>query len=219
MRNVPDIAVMEIKRLRDDGVKVTDDDVVWLASLGYKVENPRGQTLEAAGLIEGVRMSNNVFLKPLTVCASKWLKRYGNLFSDASDPYAVAFAMACPDKVVELKSAKDSISAVYNWTASLNVSNAELVRALAYLLSDDSPPNPDAKKIDAEKLIAMLVSITGLPFEYWEKQNWIKVNDAYSGAIRYAIMLNENYENPDSIESKEALRELLLAIKEIRERK
>lgn len=219
MRNVPDIAAMEIKRLRDDGVKVTDDDVVWLASLGYKVENPRGQTLEAAGLVEGIRLSDNTFLKPLTVCASKWLKRYGNLFSDASDPFAVAFAMANPDKTAELKNAKDSISAVCEWTASLRVSHSELVRALACLLSDDSPTIPDAKKMDSEKIIAMLVSITGLPFEYWEKQQWIKVNDAYSGAIRYAIMLNENYENPDSVESKEALREMLFAIKEIRERK
>ena len=218
MRSVPDIAIIEIKKLRESGIKLTDNDIIWLASLGYKVENPKGQTIEAAGFADGIRLSDNQILKPLTVCASKWLKKYGNLFSEASDLYAVAFAMCKPELILKLKSAKESIQAVCHWTATLKVSNPELVRAVDSILADDAPINPDVQKVDTDKLIASLVAITGLPFEYWEKQSWIKVNDVYSGAIKYAMQLSENSGNPDSIETKEALKDMLLAIKEIRER-
>jgi len=219
MRNVPDIAVIEIKRLRDDGVKVTDDDVVWLSSLGYKVENPRGQTIEAAGFVDGIRLSDDSILYPLTVCGSHWIGRFGKLFRGKFDTYAVALAMTCPLRVSALKTATESVKAVAEYADALKVEYSELVNAVSRMLEGDAPQDPNVKKSDPDKLIAALVAITGLSFEYWDTQSWIRVNDVYSGAFRYAEMTSGMVSSPDATESKSALRDMLLAIKEIRERK
>lgn len=219
MRSVPDIAAMEIKRLRDDGVKVTDDDVVWLASLGYKVENPRGQTLEAAGLVEGILLSNGDILYPLTISSSRWLGRYGNLFLGKMDTYAVAFAMCHPKLVAKLKSANESVSAINDYANALAVQYNELVNAVSRMVLRDAPHDPESKNSDSDKIVASLVAITGLPFEYWNNQPWIRIQNTYTGALQYANILSAIPATPNSAESKSALRDLLLAIKEIRKRK
>ncbi len=219
MRQVPDIAAVEIDRLRKDGVVLSDDDIVWLASLGWRIENPKGQTMESAGLSEGTRLSNGETLFPLTVSASRWLHKYGPVFSENADLFAVAFAMIFPGRVAKLKTAKESVSAVGEWADSLTISHAELVRAVGRMLSSDAPHDPDAEPEDTDRLIASLVAITGLPFEYWNSQSWAQVGAAYSGAIKYALLARDNIDNPDAADSRAALRSLLLAIKEIRERK
>jgi hypothetical protein len=220
MRQLPDIAAVEIQKLRDDGIVLTDDDIVWLASLGWKVENPKAKTMEASGIIDGIQLSNNQVLKPLTVGASKWLEKYGPLFQDANDIYAVAFAMACPREVIKLETTRQSVEAVYNWSSKLNITHQELFSAVARVLSDDDPKQPKEEKArpDTDDIISMLVSITGLSFEYWEKQTWIKVNKAYSGAMKYAALISQRDMDPETQESKTALKKLILAINEIRNR-
>jgi len=219
MKHVPDIAAVEIDRLRKDGINLTDDDVVWLASLGYKIENPKGRTLEAAGIVDGITLSNGEILNPLTVAASKWLGKYGNLFPDRGDIYAVAFAMIYPNRVSVFKSAKESIEAVGQWGDNLKISHSELVAAVSRMLSGDAPRDPERKTVDTDKLLATLVAVTGLPFEYWDKQSWVKVNNVYLGALKYAMMMRDSVDNPDADESREAVRNLLLAINTIRKKR
>ncbi|MFA5321384.1 MAG: hypothetical protein WC373_01815 [Smithella sp.] len=218
MRCVPDLAAVEIDKLRKADIPISDDDIVWLSSLACRVENPDGQSAESAGIIDGIRLSNGEIMRPLTVCASKWLHKYGPVFGDNTDIFAVAFAMIYPERVTELRTAKDSILAVSDWTEKLNVSVNEIAHAVERMLSNDDPHDPDAKKIDTETIISMLVTVTGQPFEYWKKQSWVNVNNAYTGAIKWAGMLSEQMENPDAKGSREALKDLCLAINEIRNR-
>jgi len=218
MKRVPDIAANEIERLRRNGVTVSDDDVVWLSCLGYRVENPDGKTIEAVGTLGGVRLSDNTLLRPLTLLAGSWLKRFGTVFGPAADLYAVAYAMAFPDKLHLSDPAGAVVDDVNSWTASLPVPRQELETAVSRMLNDDSPHDPDAKTVPAEKVVGLLVAATGLPAEYWDAHSWEQVDCVYSGIIRYAAMLSAAPSDPDNAESRASLRSFALAIQEITKR-
>jgi hypothetical protein len=216
LRQLPDIAAVEIAKLRKLGVALTDDDVVWLATLGYRVENPTGQTAEAAGCSEGLRMSNGVILRPLTVRASRWLDRYAHVFPLQNEIYAVGYAMAHDTSAAN--SASAAVDAVGAWADNLNVPAEELTRAVSRLLHSDLPDDPEHKPVDENKIIALLVAATGLPAEHWHLSTWRTLAESYGGAIRWAEMLAGTGKDPDAAESKTALRQFALAIQAITER-
>jgi hypothetical protein len=218
MRRVPDIAAAEIFRLRKDGVELTDDDVVWLASLAREVERPGGMTPEAAGLMDGLRLSDGTILRPLTIRASRWLDRAGKLFESISDLYVVAYAMANRGKLVMNQPARDVVSDVLAWVDALNCEPAEVESAVARMLDHDAPKHPDESGMSAEKVIALLVAATGIPAERWENDTWENVSMAHGGVVRHAVMLSMMGGDPDAAESKAALRDLALAIEQIRKR-
>ena len=223
MRHVPDIAAVEIERLREDGVEPTDDEIVWLASLGTAVENPDGRTQEAAGLIDGLRLSDGTVLKPLTFYAEKWLGRVGGVFSGRMELAAVAYAMCCGDILDINRPLKRALSDVRAWIESLRVAPDELARAVSRMIGDDDRP---ARTSDAqaagqcrETLIGLLVAGTGIPRESWERQPWVAVDRAHAGLLKYAAMIAGTEYDPEKEASKKALKNLGLAIIEIREKR
>jgi hypothetical protein len=218
MRQVPDIAAVEIKRLRELEIKLSDDDIVWLSCLAYQVENPHGQTIETSGISNGVLLSNGIRLKPLTIKASEWLKRYGCVFTGISELYAVAYAMANSTKISTEHSILSVVDNVKNWGASLNVSMTELENAVSRILADDTPKNPDAKPMTPSEIIGLLVAATGLPAEHWNNQTWEHLSNVYSGIRLYASMFSETQNNPEAQESRAALKYFALAIQEISNR-
>lgn len=215
MREVPDIAAVEIERLRKQGITVTDNDVVWLSCLGYRVANPNSQTLEASSIYDGVMLSNDMMLKPLTVRASEWLGRFGCVFADIADVFVVAYAMANRDKLKLDEPVKTVVSDVCAWIYSLNVSAEEVKTAVARLLADDTPDNPDVKYMTTDELIGLLVASTGLSAKHWEKQTWAQVGYAYDGMMTYASIISELGSNPETQSSRAALKDFALAIQEI----
>ena len=222
MREVPAVAAAEIERLRADGVVVTDDDVVWLASLGRRVECPNGETPEAVGIRYGIRLSDGTIMRPQTIGASAWLDRFGDVFGGDNSAYIVAFALCHPLEVLQsFGNASDVVDAVNDWRAGLAVTYDEMCDAMARILDGDAPPRTenDDEPESTESKLAKLVAITGLPFEYWEQQTWARAGAVDSGAFRWAMMLSPFGENARQSESREALRDLLRAIIHIRERK
>jgi len=218
MRKVPDIVAVEINRLRKLDIAISDDDVVWLSCLGYLVESPNGQTLEASGIADGVLLSNEIVLKPLTVQASKWLKKYGGVNFRVDDTLVVAYAMANSDDLTFDKRISKVVKAVRKWTSSLKITLGEIEVAVARMLANDTPEKPGGKILSTEEVIALLVAATGLSIEYWNAQTWEHVNDVYSGVVKYASMLSPLGGNPDAEASKAALKNFALAIQEISNR-
>lgn len=223
MREVPAVAADQIARMRADGVVVDDDDVVWLASLGRRVEHPTGQTPEAAGIRHGITMSDGTTLHPQTVGGSMWLDRFGGLFGNAESLFAVAFVLC--HSVPELRMLNQSsavVDAVNEWKAGLAVSVDELATALDRVLATDAPPptpqESEREPEDPESTIARLVAVTGLPFDYWEEQTWARALAADSGAFKWAMMLSPFGGSQKQSESREALRDLLRAVVSIRNR-
>lgn len=221
MNEVPAVAAQEIARLRADGVPVTDDDIVWLASLGRRVQSPDGLTIEAAGIRWGVRLSDGTLLKPQTIGASQWLERFGGMFGDRDSAYIVAFAMAHTlPELLALDRSSAVFHAVSEWRQSLDVSHEELSGALSRLLESDTPPraDDDGTPVDVETRIGRLVAATGLPYEYWQEHTWVHAANVNDGSLRWAAMLAPEYGNPDLQQSREALRDMIRAINEIRKR-
>ena len=216
MRQMPDIAAVEIERLRDDGIQLTDDDIVWLASLGDAVENPDGTTKEAAGLIDGLRMSDGTILKPLTMYAEKWLKKYGAIFSGRMELAAVGYAMSHAESLDVTESKKAVMAAVREWIEGIKVTPDELKSAVSRMIGDSDQPKQDPPKLDRESLIGFMVAATGLAREYWEHEPWVAVDRAHSGIMKYAAMIAGTEYDPDKHAGKQALKNLGLAIIEIR---
>ncbi|MCK9326469.1 MAG: hypothetical protein M0P69_13345 [Bacteroidales bacterium] len=219
MRKVPDIAAVEIARLRKLGIKLSDDDVVWLSCLGYQVENPNGQTLEASGIIDGILLSDGTYLRPLTIRGSKWLSRYGPYLYLIDDTCVVAYAMSNSDTLSFDKNVVDVFDDVSAWMKSRKSSRNELKSALSRLLFSDVPRNPDSKPASMEEIIGLLVAATGLPAEYWDNQTWGKVDSVNSGILFYASMLAGTAKRQESAASRASLKNFALAIREITQRK
>lgn len=218
MRAVPDIAAAEISRLEKRGIAVTNDDVVWLSCLGYRVENPNSQTLEASNICEGVMLSNGIMLKELTVRATEWLNRFGVIFPDKADYFIIAYAMANPKNLHLDDAVKKVVLDVSKWVSVLNVSASEIETAVARLLADDAPENPKSEKMTTPEMVGLLVAATGLKAEYWHAQTWDMIDKTHDGIIKYASLMSDVAESPESQLSKIALKDLALAVQEIAER-
>lgn len=215
MQMVPDIAVVELKRLRAQGIAPTDDDIVTLATLGAAVERPTHKTAEAAGFRAFVRLSNGTILRPITVAASRWLDGMAPVCKPPADLYAVAFAMSGRAPAAETPLAQ-SIDALGSWAAGLAVSHAELAAAVTRMTgAADAERQPDADEIDPDAILRTLAVVTGQPAEYWERQTWAEVGATYSAAVRWATRLVEHVEDPEAAESREALRRFLFAVEAI----
>jgi len=219
MRNIPDVAQAEIETLRADNVELTDNDIIWLASLGERVENPKGCTKEAAGLQGSIRLSDGTALKPLTLRAENWLTEVGQHFNNRGELFAVAYASANPERLDITAAPKQIVKIVKRWGYKLKVTKDELETAVNRLVSDDAPADENPPEgTDTEDLLGMLVAATGLPREHWEMQTWDEIDRTHAGLVRYACMVSGNEFDPDTQTSKMALRDLALAVKEIRNR-
>ncbi|MDD5596923.1 MAG: hypothetical protein PHV82_03195 [Victivallaceae bacterium] len=218
MRKVPDIAAVEIARLRKLGIKLSDDDVVWLSCLGYQVENPNGQTLEASGIIDGILLSDGTYLRPLTIRASRWLSRYGPYLYLIDDTCVVAYAMAVSGALSLDRNVLDVFDDVSDWVNTRNITQGELERAVARLLASDTPHKTGEKKTDISEIIGFLVGATGLPAEYWDKSSWDHLDCVNSGVLRYASILAGTAKQQESAASRAALKNFALAIQEITKR-
>ncbi len=219
MRQVPDIAAVEIDRLRTEGYTVSDDDVVWLSCLGRLVEQPANATLEASGIIDGIRLSDETVLKPLTLIAERWLKKYGPVFGKKAELLVVAYASAYPERLDMSASAKAVVRTVAEFGDNLRVSPGEIEAAVVRLLDRDTPENPDHEnKIDMDSLLGFMEASTGLTREYWEQQDWMKIDSTHRGIMKYVAMMAGSDYDPDAQASRIALKNLILAVNEIRGR-
>ena len=217
MRHVPDIAKAELARLRAAGITPTDDEIVWLASLGWTVTNPSsGPLLPSA---HGVTVGP-LTLYPQTIQASIWLDRFGRFFADTGGLYAVAYAMVRGRTVgafVELVTLSESVRAVTEFQATCPVSIEELVWAVEQVQSHDAP-TPEVDEDDSpppsyERTIAAVVAATGIPHEHWYTKTITDVADV----LLLRRSMDSDTFDLDKYESQAALADMLRAVNQIRE--
>lgn len=217
MNSVPDVAAQEIESLRADGVELTDDDVVWLASLGERVEKPGNKTREAAGFVDGFRLSDGTVLHPLSLKSEKWLTLYGPCVSRDKEALIVAYALANRHSLDLGANAKTVMREVKQWGDSLAVDAQELEAAVDRMTADDAPKK-EGGSVDVEQVIGFLVAATGIERETWINEPWVTVDNCHRGVMKYAAMIAGGEYDPDSHSSKQALGDLAKAVMQIRRR-
>ena len=169
MRECPAVASDEIERLQAKGIRLTLDQICWLASLGLKVEKPQGRLnplLEAAPVVAG---SEPFF--PLTNQAGWWLELAAGWFDGLSVCHMLGYA----HRFGRIAGAFDSLTtkaaaivAVAEWRNKLPITDGEILAACERLNGSDAPH----EDMDGERetpnygeYIARAVLATGFPRE------------------------------------------------------
>lgn len=217
MKHVPDIAAAELAKLRQSGIQPSDDDVVWLASLGDKVENPsRGNVSNHS---DGVT-AGNVTLYPLTIQAGIWVMRFGEYFTDAKGLCAIAFAMAKGREegaFADLHTLRQSVDAVTGWMETCTADLEMLMSAVERVQSNDTPADTtDDGENHAppgyDRIINNVVAATGIPYDHWLTRSLEEVSEVL--LLKKAI--TDDDFDLDQHESRIALRDLIRAVATIR---
>jgi hypothetical protein len=163
-RKLTDYARAEIEALRANGVVLSDDEVINIASLGWEIENPCKRVSLAKG--RPVKCGN-VWLWPLTIHAHEWLKDCGYEMSDPEK--ALAYAMA--HREAELYTVTEST--VKDWFKGIQATIEELRVAMAVIIEQgarDVLPSKDKNRLTIAELAQMMVDQHGGTFDMWERQ-------------------------------------------------
>ncbi len=222
MRRCPDIAQSEIEALRDDGIEVTLDDIVWLASLAYKVEFPGGKSVNP--LIHNAPVTvGNLELYPLTI--------QGSMFMDL-----VATEKWCRERdYIEMLAwilsagqepgAFDGINtrgkfrrALAEFKRDCTASLDNLASAVALIIDDDAPEEPGKERatVNYREFLGSLEAASGQPVTDW----LTRTGDEAREVIRQAYGIHHGFDNDNDQRQqiREATRDMIRAVNEIRER-
>jgi len=170
MRSCPDVTKMQIKKLQNKGITTTLDQIAWLISLGWKVENPNGSTNPLHGAVPVVAGCERLF--PLTNAASWWIdlcQRGGWFGDDVGMLRAIAFAHAHGRQrgvFADLVTKRAAVDAVNNWSRGLTCTDVELAQAITILADNDAPAN--GEDTDNAWLMARVEAATGISRDHWE---------------------------------------------------
>lgn len=217
MHRIPEIPKAELATLRAAGIQPTDDEIVWLASLGEKVHNPTSGPLvpSSHGLTVGP-----LTLYPLTIQANIWMDRIGEYLGDMQGLYAIAFAMLHarePGAFAHLGSLKTAAEAIMSFATTCPVTAEELAVTIERI-QDQDEQSPEATEEDEptpsyERTIAAVVAATGIPHDQWQTKTITEVSDV----LLLRRMMDDDGFDVDKYESAEALKQLLRAVVTIRE--
>ena len=207
---------MELATLRQSGIKPTDDEIVWLASLGAKVAQSCGFDIPTTVNV------GNITLHPQTVQASIWLQRYGAYFTDMNGLYAVAFALSMartPGAFADLTTFATSVTAVHDFMEACTCTAEELADAVTALQDSDAPREPETEDEDDDpaphdysRTIASVVAATGIDHDKWNVATLDEVADIL---LMHRAMTDTEFDVTKH-ESRCAMRDFLRALAEVR---
>jgi hypothetical protein len=180
-KHLSELALAEIRDLREKGIEPTLDEVIWLNDLARKVEKPS----EGAGSSpygEPVYVSGGVWLWPWTVQAIQWYRKALKWFDgqEELELYALGYALArgryegAFDDIHTYHTAKDKLVA---WSETLPCTPEELTTAISDLLARDNEEMPaapdtvdDGGDSDWQGVIAQLTAETGTDPDVWNRK-------------------------------------------------
>lgn len=131
------MAKIDLARLRADGFRPTDEEVVRLNDLGTRIE--RGKSTTVANAPRTATAGNVVFYEP-TVAALMWWHDFGcdaawtNYGKIMTQFFMLAYSRE-PDFLERLTSAGEIRRAVRKWKSTVHATDAELWRALMWVKS------------------------------------------------------------------------------------
>lgn len=218
MDSCPDVARREIERLQGQGYELSLHEIVWLASLGEKVEKPGGRVnpyLEMMPVTAG-----NVTLYPLTIQATLFLDAVIDMdwVSEARYTYFLGWLSAnarTPGAFDGITSKTGLEKVVDKWCKTVTATSNELADAVSRIIDDDSPDAPEERaETDYRKYLANLEAASGQSQSEWMTRTMGEAN-----AVTYAAAELRHGEQQDEakVESREAYRTLLRAVKQIKE--
>jgi hypothetical protein len=163
-RKLSSQAEAEIEALRNEGVILSDSDIISINALCWEIESPSKRVSLAKG--KPIKCGN-VWLWPLTIHSSAW-------FSDVACDWqcsevALAYAMAHRDNELFTVSEQD----VLTWFKTIQATIEELRVCMAYIIDQskrDSLPVKKGDGITVQQLAQLMVANHGGTFEMWERQ-------------------------------------------------
>lgn len=136
---ISQLAIGDLKRLRDEGLTPTDADVIRLNALALKVTNGKETTAANAPRIGWA--ADTPIYEP-TIQAVYWAYNVASRLCDDEQTFDSLYAFACAHGRTRgffdnLVSPTDVLAAVNKWKASLAATQAELTRAYLYAVRGD----------------------------------------------------------------------------------
>ena len=163
-RKLSSQAEAEIEALRNDGVTLSDSDIISINALCWEIESPSKRVSLARG--KPVKCGN-VWLWPRTVHACEWYTETGCKMP--CDEMALAYCAAHRDDDLSTVTEKQ----VRQWFKTIRATLAEIRIAVYEIVSLEFRDTVPTKKKDAfgiSQLAQMMVSRFGGSFEMWERQ-------------------------------------------------
>jgi len=136
---ISQLAICDLKRLRDEGLTPTDADVIRLNALALNVSNGKETTAACAPRIGWA--GDTAIYEP-TIQAIYWMEEVGSRLADNEQTYDSLYAFACAHGRIRgffdsLTTADDVLAAVTAWKRSIVATQAELTRAYLYAVRGD----------------------------------------------------------------------------------
>lgn len=136
---ISQLAIDDLKRLRNEGLTPTDADVIRLNALALKVTNGKETTAANAPRIGWA--GDTPIYEP-TIQAIYWSYEVAARLCDNEQTFDSLYAFACahgriPHFFDKLVSPSDVLTAVEKWKSTLTATQAELTRAYLYAVRGD----------------------------------------------------------------------------------
>jgi hypothetical protein len=163
-RKLSSQAEAEIEALRNDGVILSDSDIIAINALCWEIESPSKRVSLAKG--KPVKCGN-VWLWPLTIHSSAWFSEIGSELHCSE--VALAYAMAHRDTELFTVSEKE----ILTWFKTIQSTIEELRICMACVIDQgkrDSLPVKEGQGITVQQLAQLMVANHGGTFEMWERQ-------------------------------------------------
>lgn len=219
MDHCPDVARREIDDLQDQGYDLGLDEIVWLASLGERVENPPGRVNPY--ISKSPIEAGNVKLHPMTVQASLFLDmllEYDWLpESQYQDMLAFILANARTPGAFDELTTRDAVyNAVYQWRREVTATPAELAEGVNRQVDDDAPADVEDNrpKLDYEQYLAQVEAALGRDKSEWMTRPMSEATAVVSAA---GMLYHGTDQESSKHESRQAMANLLKAVKQIKQ--
>lgn len=175
-RKLSDLARARIEKLREDGVNLTDENIVAINALAWEVVSPS----KCISLSKGrpVRCGN-VWFWPLTIHSASWFQEIGceleyklieSIFHNVKlNEYALAYAMAHRDDDLYMVSE----SQIRTWSKTLRATPSELRECLKMVIDSevqDEYPTTKDDKITIQELACYMHAKSGGSAKMWEHE-------------------------------------------------
>jgi hypothetical protein len=163
-RKLSSQAEAEIEALRNEGVILSDSDIISINALCWEIESPSKRVSLAKG--KPIKCGN-VWLWPRTIHACEW---YSDIGCEMSNPEkSLAYCMAHRDTELFTVTEKQ----VNAWFKTIRATLAEIRVCIYEIISLEFRDTIPSKKNDGftiSKLAQMMVAKFGGSFEMWERQ-------------------------------------------------
>ncbi len=219
MRECPAVARQEIERLQERGYRLSLDDLAWPVSLGERVESPPAAVNPLTAAVPVVAGCEPFFR--LTNQAHWWLDLSRDWFEGLDVAYAMGFAHRfgrTAGAFDGLLTRSDARAAVHAWGKSLSCTIDELLEAVSRLRTSDAPARQGAAPYDAGRAVAMAEGATGITRDQWATRTPDEMHAATFEALKLASEHGTGGESDAATHSREALVDLLNAVREIEAR-